>query len=120
MQMGHVATEPELRYTSGNSRAVCNAQFAFEEFRFFSQDDNDWKEKSGFIRIEVWGKSAESFNDHVKKGDNIFIEGHLGMDEWEDKKTKQKRQRIKIKGRWRQRRRKAAARIAQQRRTAKQ
>ena len=47
-----------------------------------------------FVNLEVWGKPAENFSKLVKKGQELFAEGKLRMDEWTDKQTNARRTRL--------------------------
>ena len=47
-----------------------------------------------FVNLEVWGKPAENFSKLVKKGQELFVEGKLRMDEWTDKQTNARRTRL--------------------------
>src|SRR5882757_2059790 len=47
-----------------------------------------------FVNLEVWGKPAENFSKLVKKGQELFAEGKLRMDEWTDKQTSARRTRL--------------------------
>ena len=42
---------------------------------------------STFVNLEVWNKPAENFSKLVKKGQELFVQGKLRMDEWTDKPT---------------------------------
>jgi Single-strand binding protein family len=39
------------------------------------------------VNFQIWGKPAENFGNLVKKGQEIFVDGKLRMDEWTDKQT---------------------------------
>lgn len=82
MLMGNLTRDPELRYTQNNT-AVCQIGLAI---------NRKWKDASGadkeevvFIDCEAWGRTAEVLNQYVRKGDPIFIEGRLKLDQWQDK-----------------------------------
>jgi single-strand DNA-binding protein len=44
--------------------------------------------------LEVWGRPAENFGKLVKKGQELFVDGKLRMDEWTDKQTNARRTRL--------------------------
>ena len=48
----------------------------------------------GFVNLQIWGKPAENFGNLVKKGQEIFVDGKLRMDEWTDKQTNTRRTRL--------------------------
>lgn len=92
---GNLGGDPDLRYTT-SGKAVCTVNLAVVEYRRLNKQTNQWEEKTAWIKIELWEKRAESFAKHCTSGDNVFVEGRIGMDEWEDKKTKQRRQKVKV------------------------
>jgi single stranded DNA-binding protein len=54
-----------------------------------------------FVDVQVWGPSAQNFANLVRKGQEIFIEGSLRQDRWEDKQTGQNRSKLYVKAeRW--------------------
>ncbi len=52
-----------------------------------------------FVNLEVWGKPAENFGKLVKKGQEVYVDGKLRMDEWTDKQTNARRTRLYLLGR---------------------
>ncbi len=60
-------------------------------YRFRSRDGED-REVVTFVDVDYWGKS----NDMLVKGDRVFIEGRLKLDQWEDRETGAKRSKIRV------------------------
>jgi single-strand DNA-binding protein len=51
--------------------------------------------------VQVWGLSAENVGKLVRKGQEVFVEGALRQDHWEDKQTGQNRSKLYVKAeRW--------------------
>src|SRR5262245_4437022 len=46
--------------------------------------------------LTAFGRTAEVIAEFVKKGNPIFVEGRLSLDQWDDKQTGQKRSKIKV------------------------
>ncbi|MBR2425931.1 MAG: single-stranded DNA-binding protein [Lentisphaeria bacterium] len=92
--MGNLTREPELRYTSGNSVAVC--EFGIAINRHFTQTDGQTKEDTCFVDIIVWGKQGESCQKYLKKGSNVFIEGRLVYETWAERDTQKRRSRLRV------------------------
>jgi single-strand DNA-binding protein len=88
---GNVTADPELRYTP-NGKAVLSSSLANNEY-YTDAQGNEQKVVT-FVNIEVWGKPAEHFSKLVKKGQELFAEGKLRMDEWTDKATNARRTRL--------------------------
>jgi len=88
---GHLGKEPELRYTSNGNPVV---QFSIAINRRWKGKDGEKKEETSWIDAEVWGSSAENFSKYCRKGTNVFIDGELKQDTWEDRNTGQKRSKV--------------------------
>lgn len=92
--MGNLTREPELRYTSGNSVAVC--EFGIAINRRFTQGDGQAKDETCFVDIVVWGKQGESCQRFLKKGASVFIEGRLVYEQWAERDTQKRRSRLRV------------------------
>lgn len=80
--IGNLGRDAELRYTPGGA-AVATINIATTE---------TWNDKSGqrqsrteWHRIVLWGKTAESLSEYLKKGKQIYICGKLQTRQWDDK-----------------------------------
>lgn len=82
MLIGHLGSDPELRYTQGGA-AVANFNLATNER--WTDKNGQSQEKTEWHRIVVWGKQAENCEKYLKKGRQVFIEGRLQTRDWEDK-----------------------------------
>jgi len=80
--MGNLTRDPELRYTP-NGSAVVKIGIAVNR-KFHNRNTNELEEETTFVDIEGWGKQAETFNQYMKKGRPVFIEGRLRLDRWQD------------------------------------
>lgn len=79
--VGRLGSDPECRFTKGGD-AVCNFNMATSE---------KWKDKSGerqekteWHHIVMWGKLAEIATEYLTKGKQVYIEGSLQTQNWED------------------------------------
>ena len=88
---GNVTADPEIRYTP-NGKAVLSACLANNEY--YTDAQGQEQKVTTFVNLEVWGKPAENFSKLVKKGQELFAEGKLRMDEWTDKQTSARRTRL--------------------------
>ena len=80
--VGNLGRDPELRYTpQGN--AVCNFSMATNEKR---RDKNgELQDITTWFRITLWGRQAENASKYLQKGNAVYIEGRLKLDEWTDR-----------------------------------
>jgi single-strand DNA-binding protein len=91
--IGRLTRDPELRYTPQGT-PVCEVSLATN--RVIRNPDGTSREETCFVDITVWGKQAENTVTYCKKGRELFIEGRLTLDRWQDKETKANRQRLKV------------------------
>lgn len=77
--MGNLTRDPALSYTAGNL-AVC---------KFGLATNHRWRDKEGkdreevcFVDCTVFGRAGETFNQYMKKGRSVLIEGRLRLDQW--------------------------------------
>lgn len=78
---GRVGNDPEAKYLA-NGNAVSSFSLAV---------DGRKKDQTMWLKVEVWGKAAQTVADYVKKGSSIIVSGELSIDTWEkDGKTNMK------------------------------
>ena len=71
--IGNVGQDPEMRYTpTGN--AVTNFSIACN----YGKDQTEW------IKVVAWKKLAETCNQRLAKGSQVYIEGRLQTRKWDD------------------------------------
>ncbi len=80
--VGNLGADPELRYTSGG-QAVCDMRMATSEK--WTGKDGQPQERTEWHRIVVWGRSAESCNEYLRKGSQAYVEGRIQTRKWEDR-----------------------------------
>ncbi len=88
---GYLGRDPEVRYTS-SGKAVLKFSLAVAE-KWKDRDGNK-QESTTWIEGEVWGKSAENFSEYCSKGSNVFVEGKMKQETWDDKNTGKKRTKL--------------------------
>ncbi|MEM7674436.1 MAG: single-stranded DNA-binding protein [Myxococcota bacterium] len=79
--IGHLGADPELRYTASGA-AVVNMRIATSEH--WNDAKGERQERTEWHRIVVWGKSAESCSEFLRKGRSVCVEGRLQTREWND------------------------------------
>lgn len=94
--MGRLTRDPELRYTPKGT-AVSDLGMAVNRIRG-GGDGGERTEETTFVDVTLWGRQAELANQYLAKGKEVFIEGRLQLDSWEDKSTGQKRSKLKVVG----------------------
>lgn len=72
--IGNLTKQPDLKYIP-NGKAVTKCSIAYT-------DGFGDKKTSHFIDIELWGKTAEAFNQYCKKGSKIMVVGFPKFEQW--------------------------------------
>ena len=80
--VGNLGRDAELRYTPGGA-AVATLNLATTEV--FKDREGQKKEDTQWHRVILWGKTAESLQDYLVKGKQIYVEGKLQTRKWKDK-----------------------------------
>ncbi|MBK7404451.1 MAG: single-stranded DNA-binding protein [Phycisphaerales bacterium] len=94
--MGNLTRDVELRYTQNNTAI---GKFGLAVNRRFSVGEGasrEQREEVTFVDCEAWGRAAEVISQYLHKGNPIFIEGRLKLDQWEDKNGGGKRSRLLV------------------------
>lgn len=75
--VGRLTRDPETKQV-GPDRTVVHFAIAV---------NREWGEtkETMFIDVGYWGKTGETIAKFFTKGKEILVEGHLKMNEWEDK-----------------------------------
>ena len=80
--VGNLGRDAELRYTPGGS-AVATLNMATTEV--WNDKQGQKQEKTEWHRVVLWGKQAESLQEYLTKGKQIYVEGRLQTRQWDDK-----------------------------------
>jgi single-strand DNA-binding protein len=94
MLIGRLTRDPETRvFTTGGK--VCNFGFATNN-RKKNPTTGQWEDDPMFIDVKVFnrgenGTLADRAEQTLRKGQQIFLEGKLVLEQWDDKQTGQKR-----------------------------
>lgn len=76
--IGRLTRDPELKTLKQGSLV---ANFAVATTRTYGEDQKD----TLFIDVVAWNKQAEKIGEFLVKGQEIFCEGHLELDQWKSK-----------------------------------
>jgi single-strand DNA-binding protein len=80
--VGNLGKDAELRYTPGGA-AVATLNMATTEV--WNDKSGQRQEKTEWHRVVLWGKQAESLQEYLTKGKQIYVEGRLQTRQWDDK-----------------------------------
>ena len=79
--VGRLGQDPELKYTASGT-PVANFSLATNEY--WSDKNGQRQEKTEWHRIVVWAKQAELCQQYLGKGRQVYLEGSLQTNTWED------------------------------------
>jgi single-strand DNA-binding protein len=77
---GNLTADPEL-VQAGKGKVV-NASLANNQF--YTDGDEERKQITTFVDLKIWGTAAENLAKFARQGREIFVEGELRQDRWED------------------------------------
>lgn len=80
--IGNLGADPEDRYLDSN-RVVANARLATTEFYKNAQGEKIGQTE--WHNLEMWDELALFAKKHLKKGQEIYVEGKIRYDHWVDK-----------------------------------
>ena len=80
--VGNLGRDAEMRFTPGGA-AVATLNLATTEV--WNDKAGQKQEKTEWHRVVLWGKTAESLNEYLTKGKQIYVEGRLQTRKWQDK-----------------------------------
>ena len=80
--IGNIGADPEMQYAAtGTARLRFNVACNFKA----KNADNEWEDRTEWLRITVFGKRAESLSPLLKKGMRIYVSGRLEARPWTGK-----------------------------------
>jgi single-strand DNA-binding protein len=99
MLIGRLTRDPEVR-TFTNGGKVANFGFAVNN-RKKNPNTGQWEDDPVFIDMAVFnrgenGRQADLAEQSLRKGHQVFIEGHLKFDQWTSQQDNQKRSKLSV------------------------
>jgi len=90
--LGNLTRDIELKAIAGGQSV---ARIGLAVNRRYRTKEGEDREETTFVDCEAWGRTAEVMNQYLRKGQPVFIEGRLKLDQWEDKEG-QKRSQLRV------------------------
>src|SRR4029453_11704292 len=85
--VGNLGRDAELKF-SPSGFPIASFSLATNDRR--KDKEGPRQDKTEWHRIKVLGKQAESLNDYLKKGKQIYVEGRIETRSWDDKDGQKK------------------------------
>ena len=89
--LGHVGKDPETRYTSSG---IAISKFTVAVNEHYKDKGGQKQKRTEWFGITCFGKLGEVVNKYVKKGMQVFVQGHLRHEEWEKDGAKHRKLEI--------------------------
>lgn len=83
--LGHLGKDPEMKYTP-SGQAVTKLRLATSDR--WKDKNGEWQDRTEWHDVVLWAKMAETANQYLNKGSQVFIEGRLQTTSWDDKEGK--------------------------------
>ena len=80
--IGRFTKDMEIRTIPSGMNVLNNSIATSEKYK---DKSGQMQEKTEFHNVVFWGRQAEIINQYCRKGSQIYIEGSLGTEEWQDK-----------------------------------
>ncbi len=86
--LGRLGQEPEIRYT-GSGAAIANLSVATTD-SYKDKQTGQTTDNTEWHRVVFFGKQAEVIGEHCQKGSQLYIEGRLRTNKWQDQQGQDK------------------------------
>ena len=81
--VGRLGKDPEVRYTADGVPVASFSIATSVEWK--DKNSGEKREKTEWHRIDAWRRLGEICGEYLHKGKQVYIEGRLQTDSWEDK-----------------------------------
>ena len=87
MVIGNVGRDPEMRYIPSGKPVT---SFSVATSRSWTNSDGERHEETEWFNVVAWGNLAEICKQHIRKGQQVYVEGRLQTRSWEDHEGKKR------------------------------
>jgi single-strand DNA-binding protein len=81
--IGNVTKDAELKFVGSQKTPLCVFTLAFNR-RFKPKNATEWQSETAFVECNLWGPRGETLSTHLKKGQAVFVRGHMLTQSWEN------------------------------------
>jgi len=92
--IGNLGNDPDVRYTAAGL-AVANISLA-TTYGTKDRQTGEWRDETEWHRVVFFDRQAEVVKQYLQKGSQIYVEGSIRTEKWQDKNTGQDRYSTKI------------------------
>jgi len=87
MVIGQVERDPEMRYMPSGKPVT---SFSVATSRSWTNSEGERREETEWFNVVAWGNLAEICKQHLRKGQQVYVEGRLQTRSWEDREGKRR------------------------------
>jgi single-strand DNA-binding protein len=91
--IGNLGRDPEMRYTPSGSPVT---NFTVAVSRRYNTRDGEAREETEWFRVSCWDRLAETANQYLQKGRQVYIEGRVKIHSWDDSQSGERRSQMEI------------------------
>lgn len=92
---GNLVRDPDTRILENGTHL---AKMSIANNQRYRDRNGEWQEKTCYVNIVAWRKTAELVAEFCRKGSPVLVEGELSYNSWEDRDGNQ-RNRIEVNAR---------------------
>lgn len=92
---GNLVRDPDTRILENGTHL---AKMSIANNQRYRDRSGEWQEKTCYVDIVAWRKTAELVSEFCRKGSPVLVEGELVYNSWEDRDG-QKRSRLEVNAR---------------------
>ena len=87
MVIGDVGRDPEMRYTPSGKPVT---SFSVATTRSWTNSEGERCSDTEWFNVVAWGNLADICKQHLRKGQQVYVEGRLQTRCWEDREGKRR------------------------------
>ena len=87
MVIGPVGRDPEMRYMPSGKPVT---SFSVATSRSWTNSEGERRQETEWFNVVAWGNLAEICKQHIRKGQQVYVEGRLQTRSWEDHEGKKR------------------------------
>ncbi|OPL19657.1 MAG: hypothetical protein AVO35_01410 [Candidatus Aegiribacteria sp. MLS_C] len=92
---GNLVRDPDTRILENGTHL---AKMSIANNQRFRDRSGEWQEKTCYVNVVAWRKTAELVSEYCRKGSPVLVEGELVYNSWEDRDGT-KRSRLEVNAR---------------------
>jgi single-strand DNA-binding protein len=92
---GNLVRDPDTRILENGTHL---AKMSIANNQRYRDRSGEWQEKTCYVNIVAWRKTAELVSEFCRKGSPVLVEGELNYNSWEDRDGN-KRSRLEVNAR---------------------